>query len=112
MASGSIWSRLRIPQSGPARATALNLIGFATWIPVIAWFNLHVAEFTLVDGQSMYPLMNEDGDSTLRRDVVLNYKWSPQEGLERGMVVTLRWVALHSLGQRIGSPCYGQCFSM
>ncbi|TWU72732.1 hypothetical protein ED733_001011 [Metarhizium rileyi] len=90
MASGSIWSRVRIPRSGPGRAVAVNLIGFATWIPVIAWFNMHVAELTSVHGASMYPFMNEDRDSTLRRDVVLNYKWSPQEGLERGMVVTLR----------------------
>jgi hypothetical protein len=92
MATGSIWSRLRIPQSGTARATAVNLLGFATWIPVIAWFNLHVFELTLVDGSSMHPYMNEDKDSTLRRDVILNYKWSPQEGLERGMIVTLRLV--------------------
>lgn len=53
---------------------------------------MHVAELTLVDGSSMYPFMNEDKDSTLRRDVVLNYKWSPQDDLERGMVVTLRLV--------------------
>lgn len=38
----------------------------------------------------MYPFMNEDKDSTMRRDVMLNYKRSPQEGLERGMIVTLR----------------------
>ena len=69
---------------------AIQLIGLATWIPVVAWFNLHVAEVTAIDGASMYPFMNEDKDSTLRRDLVLNYKWSPQEGLERGMVVTLR----------------------
>lgn len=56
----------------------------------MAWFNLHVAELTLVDGASMYPFMNEDKDSTLRRDLVLNYKWSPLDGLQRGMVVTLR----------------------
>ncbi|KAF5123479.1 Mitochondrial inner membrane protease subunit 2 [Metarhizium anisopliae] len=90
MAPGSIWSRLRIPPSGLARAVTLNLMGFATWIPVIAWFNMHVAELTFVDGSSMYPFLNEDKDSTLRRDFFLNYKWSPQEGLERGMVVTLR----------------------
>lgn len=70
----------------------LNLIGFATWIPVIAWFNLHVAELTVIDGSSMYPFMNADRDSSLRRDVVLNYKWSPQEDLQRGMIVTLRCV--------------------
>ncbi|KAG5951230.1 hypothetical protein E4U53_003511, partial [Claviceps sorghi] len=92
MALGSLWTRLRGQQPGVARLAALNLVGFATWIPVVAWFNLYVAELTLVDGASMYPFMNEDKDSTLRRDVVLNYKWSPQEGLERGMIVTLRQV--------------------
>lgn len=70
--------------------TALQLMGFATWIPVIAWFNLHVAELTLVNGHSMYPFMNQDRDSTLTRDLVLNYKWAPQDGLDRGMIVTLR----------------------
>ncbi|KOS22852.1 Mitochondrial inner membrane protease subunit 2 [Escovopsis weberi] len=87
--ASSMWSRLR-GQPSLAKKTALNLLGFATWIPVIAWFNLHVAELTVVDGPSMYPFMNSDRDSTLRRDVVLNYKWSPQENLQRGMVVTLR----------------------
>ncbi|GJN69591.1 hypothetical protein PLIIFM63780_000218 [Purpureocillium lilacinum] len=97
VATGSLWARLRSGAAGQtgsrpstARTAALQLLGFVTWIPVIAWFNLHVAELTLVDGPSMYPFMNEDRDSTLRRDVILNYKWAPQEGLERGMIVTLR----------------------
>jgi len=95
MALNSIWARIRGSAGGPpsfTRTTVLNLIGFATWIPVIAWFNLHVAELTVIDGSSMYPFMNADRDSSLRRDVVLNYKWSPQEDLQRGMVVTLRCV--------------------
>ncbi|KAF5696078.1 hypothetical protein FGLOB1_13794 [Fusarium globosum] len=91
MALGSVWARLRgNGQPSLAKSTALRLFGFATWIPVIAMFNLHVAELTFVDGASMYPLINDDKDSTLRRDVILNWKWSPQENLERGMVVTLR----------------------
>ncbi|KAL6809469.1 LexA/Signal peptidase [Trichoderma sp. SZMC 28013] len=94
MALNSLWARIRGSAAGGtpsfSRTTALNLIGFATWIPVIAWFNLHVAELTVVDGSSMYPFMNADRDSSLRRDVVLNYKWSPQEDLQRGMIVTLR----------------------
>lgn len=95
MALNSIWARIRGSANGHpsfTRTTVLNLIGFATWIPVIAWFNLHVAELTVIDGSSMYPFMNTDRDSSLRRDVVLNYKWSPQEDLQRGMVVTLRLV--------------------
>ena len=89
MALGSTWARLR-SQQGVARTTAWNLVAWATWIPVIAWFNLHVAELTMVDGPSMYPFMNEDRNSTLRRDMIVNYKWSPQDGLLRGMIVTLR----------------------
>ncbi|KAG6038382.1 hypothetical protein E4U41_004222 [Claviceps citrina] len=80
MALGSIWARLTRQHSSTARRTALNLVGLATWLPVVAWFNLYVAELTMVEGPSMYPFMNEDKDSTLRRDVVLNCKWSPMEG--------------------------------
>ena len=88
----SIWGRLAGGgQPSVVRQTAWKLVGFATWIPVIAMFNLHVAELTFVDGASMYPFMNEDKDSTLRRDVIFNWKWSPQENLQRGMVVTLRY---------------------
>ncbi|KHN97058.1 Peptidase S24/S26A/S26B/S26C [Metarhizium album ARSEF 1941] len=91
MPSGPMWSRLRTARrSGLAKAVAVKLVGFATWLPVIAWFNMHVAELTSVDGSSMHPFLNAGKDSTLRRDFVWNYKWSPQEGLERGMVVTLR----------------------
>lgn len=89
MALHSLWKRVR-SQSGVAKIVTYNLIGLATWVPVLAWFNLHVAEITFVDGPSMHPLFNSDKDSTLRRDVVLNWKWSPKRKLERGMIVTLR----------------------
>lgn len=79
-------------QTGVAKAVTLNLIGIATWIPVLAWVNLHVAELTFIDGLSMYPTFSAERDSTLRRDVVLNWKRAPGEKLERGMIVTLRWV--------------------
>lgn len=68
----------------------MSFLGFATWLPVLAWFNIHVAETTVVNGASMYPFLNEDRNTTLRRDLVLTWKWSPQENLQRGMVVTLR----------------------
>ncbi|RDA85405.1 hypothetical protein CP532_1951 [Ophiocordyceps camponoti-leonardi (nom. inval.)] len=68
----------------------LQLLGFASWIPLMIWFNLHVAELTLIDGPSMHPLLNSDWGTTLRRDLVLNWKWNPLDGLKRGMVVTLR----------------------
>ncbi|KAM4060380.1 hypothetical protein HRG_014246 [Hirsutella rhossiliensis] len=91
MALGSLWARLgKSRLQSTSKTAALQLVGLATWIPVVAWFNLHVAELTLVDGASMYPFMNADRDSTLRRDLFLNYKWAPQDGLERGMIVTLR----------------------
>ncbi|CAG9936931.1 unnamed protein product [Clonostachys rosea f. rosea IK726] len=89
MAPRSAWSRLR-NQSSFAKAVTYNLVGFATWIPVLAWINLYVAELTIVDGPSMYPFLNSDKDSTLRRDVVLNWKRAPSETLQRGMIVTLR----------------------
>ncbi|PHH78649.1 hypothetical protein CDD80_6541 [Ophiocordyceps camponoti-rufipedis] len=88
----SLWARRRLwrPRLGDAQTAALQLVGFATWIPLILWFNLHVAEVTWVDGGSMSPLLNGDRDTTLKRDAVLNFKWAPQDGLKRGMVVTLR----------------------
>lgn len=74
------------------RTVATNLFLIATWIPVIAWVNMHVAELTFVNGPSMYPLINSDKDSSLKRDVVVNWKWNAQDDLERGMIVTLRRV--------------------
>lgn len=91
MALSSLWRRAT-GGAGIAKAVSFNLVGLATWIPVIAWFNLYVAELTYVDGASMYPLINSDKNSTLRKDVVLTWKWMPQQQLERGMVVTLRCV--------------------
>ncbi|KAI9158294.1 LexA/Signal peptidase [Paramyrothecium foliicola] len=89
MPLGSAWARFWGKPS-VAKTTARNLIGFASWIPVVACFNLYVAELSVVDGPSMYPLLNDGRDTTLRRDVVLNYKWAPQDNLKRGMIVALR----------------------
>lgn len=75
MASPSLWARLR-GQSPVAKKVAMNLLGFATCIPVIAFLNMQVAELTVVNGASMYPFLNEDKDSTLTRDLLLTYKWS------------------------------------
>ena len=69
---------------------AWQVVAIATWIPVIITFNVHVAELTTVNGGSMYPFMNADKDTSLMRDVVLNWKWAAQEKLEKGMVVTIR----------------------
>ncbi|RCI10353.1 hypothetical protein L249_4378 [Ophiocordyceps polyrhachis-furcata BCC 54312] len=95
MALKTLWARLRrrpwpwSSRLGDARTAMLQLLGFASWIPLMIWFNLHVAELTLIDGPSMHPLLNSDWDTTLRRDLVLNHKWNPLNGLKRGMVVTL-----------------------
>jgi inner membrane protease subunit 2 len=96
MALSSLWRRTT-GQAGIAKAVAMNLVGFATWVPVLALFNIYVAEVTFVDGASMYPFMNSEKDSTLRQDVVLNWKRAPQRDLERGMIVTLRCVRTRSL---------------
>ncbi|XWW93867.1 hypothetical protein V2A60_001806 [Cordyceps javanica] len=90
----SMWVRIQNwrgwrPQSVVGQ-TAWRLGVFATWLPAIAWINAHVVETTSVRGQSMYPYINGEKDSTLRTDVVLTWKWSPQENLQRGMIVTLR----------------------
>ncbi|RDA95117.1 hypothetical protein CP533_2144 [Ophiocordyceps camponoti-saundersi (nom. inval.)] len=95
MALKTRWARFRRPwpwnsRLGDARTAMLQLLGFASWIPLMIWFNLHVAELTLIDGPSMHPLLNSDWGTTLRRDLVLNCKWNPLNGLKRGMVVTLR----------------------
>lgn len=87
---GASWASLLLGRGGVLRLMGLQLVGFATWLPVVAWVNLNVVELATVNGPSMYPLMNADWDSTLRRDRVLNWKYLPQKGLKRGMVVTLR----------------------
>lgn len=70
-----------------------RLLQWATWIPVAVAFNTFVAELTFVKGGSMYPFFNEDKDSTLRRDLAVNWKLYPNVGLEKGMVITFTWVS-------------------
>lgn len=70
--------------------SAVGFVGFVMWLPVVMVANRYVAKIEVVNGGSMYPFMNEDKDSSLRRDLVFNYKFRPAEGLRRGMVVTLR----------------------
>lgn len=71
-----------------SRLVGYNLLGFATWLPVVIYFNEHVAETATINGHSMHPFFNTEKDSSLTRDRVLNWKWEAQEGLERGMIVT------------------------
>lgn len=51
-------------------------------------FNDYVLEFTKINGPSMYPFLNAERDQTLRRDIVLNFKYGAQDDLQRGMIVT------------------------
>ncbi|KAG5962065.1 hypothetical protein E4U57_007311 [Claviceps arundinis] len=90
MAFGSLRARLRWPRPPTLREVAECCVGIATWLPIITCVHLYVAEITFINGPSMYPFLNEDKDKTSWRDAVLNYKWSPQKDLQRGMVVTLR----------------------
>ncbi|RYP91716.1 hypothetical protein DL770_002157 [Monosporascus sp. CRB-9-2] len=64
------------------------MFAFATWLPVLSMFNDYVLEFTRINGPSMYPFLNAERDQTLRRDVVLNFKYGAQHDLQRGMIVT------------------------
>ncbi|KAF9881888.1 hypothetical protein CkaCkLH20_01034 [Colletotrichum karsti] len=82
-----LWARARGSFFG---ATAIRLLGYATWIPIAITFNDYIATVTKISGASMYPYFNEDRDSTLTRDIVLNWKLNPQDGLKRGMIVTFR----------------------
>lgn len=89
MASRSLWARARGSFLGD---TTLRLLGLATWIPVVITFNDHVATITSISGGSMYPYYNEDRNKTTANDMVLNWRWKPSFGLQRGMIVTFRCV--------------------
>ena len=77
---------------GP-RARAFGRFGFylfvfASWVPVSTMFNEYVLEVTTINGFSMYPFLNAERDRTLRRDLVLTFKYGAQRDLQRGMIVT------------------------
>ena len=63
---------------------------YMTWFPVVLCINTLVVETTRVTGGSMYPFFNEDRDTTLRRDLAVNWKLLPDVGLARGMIVTFK----------------------
>ncbi|OLN87881.1 Mitochondrial inner membrane protease subunit 2 [Colletotrichum chlorophyti] len=87
MAYRQLWARARGSFFGD---TTIRLLGLATWLPVVIWFQDHVAQPTRVTGASMYPFFNEDRNSTLANDFVLSWKWNAIEGLQKGMVVIFR----------------------
>ncbi|KAH8197123.1 hypothetical protein TruAng_008728 [Truncatella angustata] len=57
-------------------------------------FNNFVGGTVRISGPSMYPFLNSDKDSSLRKDILWNYKFKPQEGLARGMIITF-WSPNH-----------------
>ena len=75
------------------RQFVFRLLGLATWLPVAIWFNSTVVEVTRIEGPSMYPFLNSRFNETLERDWVVNRKLYAQEGLQRGMVVFLKYVS-------------------
>lgn len=96
MSSRSIWGRLRSPlqrfdPSPRARAigrVGFSLFSFAMWLPAVFMLKVYVFDITKISGVSMYPFFNAERDQTLRRDVVLNWKYGAQDNLQRGMIVT------------------------
>ncbi|KAK0637239.1 peptidase S24/S26A/S26B/S26C [Bombardia bombarda] len=78
------------PQARFFRQFSHHLIGFATWLPPLIWFNTFVAEATFIHGPSMYPFLNPHYNESLRQDLCLVYKLYAHENLQRGMVVTFR----------------------
>lgn len=108
MALGSLWAQIRAaggrggpttsPSSGSGsgfmRQFSWRLLGLTTWLPVAIWFNSAVVEVTRIEGPSMHPFLNSHYGESLGRDWVLNFKLYAQEGLQRGMIVFLRWAPL------------------
>lgn len=69
-----------------------NMLFFASWIPVVVWFNSYIAETITISGPSMYPYLNSEKDSSIGQDTLLNYKFNAQANLARGMIITF-WYA-------------------
>ena len=95
MATRRIFSRLKgrlDPSRTFIRDVSYYCFAFVTWIPAIAFFNTHVLDVATVDGPSMSPYLNTSFDSSASRDKCLIKKWNAKEGLERGMIITIRFL--------------------
>lgn len=68
------------------------LIVSLTWIPVAVFLNDHVFDITTIRGPSMAPFFNERHHETSWPDVCLTWKMFAQDDLQRGMIITFRWV--------------------
>ncbi|KAK3369084.1 peptidase S24/S26A/S26B/S26C [Lasiosphaeria ovina] len=66
------------------------LIGYATWLPPLIWFNTSVAQITFISGPSMYPFLNAEYNESRRQDLCLVYKLYARKDLAHGMLVTFR----------------------
>ncbi|KAI0132035.1 peptidase S24/S26A/S26B/S26C [Xylariales sp. AK1849] len=89
MAIRPIWARLRADSRFRSFGRFnYHMFVFATWIPVVITFNTFVADLAWIEGPSMYPFFNAEKDQNISDDMVLNWKFNPQDGLERGMIVT------------------------
>jgi signal peptidase I len=94
MATQRIISRLqgRFATSGNfIRDFSFYSFAFLTWIPAAAFFNMHIADIAVINGPSMSPYLNRDFDSSDSKDICVVKKWNAKEGLERGMIVALRF---------------------
>ncbi|QSZ36461.1 hypothetical protein DSL72_006340 [Monilinia vaccinii-corymbosi] len=69
----------------------------ASWVPAVIFLKEHVVEFHTIKGASMYPFLNTGYNESLTRDFCLVDKRNPTKGLERGMLVSFRFVPLPSL---------------
>lgn len=67
-----------------------------TWIPAVIFFNGHVGECTSIVGASMYPFLNTDYNNNRSKDLCWINKWSPYKDLQRGMIVSFRYIHLSS----------------
>ncbi|KAI0539630.1 mitochondrial inner membrane protease subunit 2 [Xylaria digitata] len=83
----SIWARYKQQRASFGRF-GYYMFMFATSIPLVVSFNTFVLELAWIRGASMYPFLNSEKDQTTREDVVVNFKYNAQYGLQRGMIVT------------------------
>ncbi|KAI4092159.1 MAG: hypothetical protein LQ344_003642 [Seirophora lacunosa] len=73
---------IRLPLS-----TFLTLLSYT---PIIWFLQTHILQLMLVTGPSMYPFLNPDIDTSLRKDAVLVRMWRAAEDVRRGDVVVFR----------------------
>lgn len=93
MAASSPWGRVGALRPFLGRFS-YYLAGFLPWVPPAIWFNENIGEPTLINGPSMYPFLNDQFYGSLKRDLCWNYKLYAEQTLERGMVITFKYVIL------------------